>query len=71
MSDDPTTPRYPDLAVQLTGIDGNAFQVLGTCKLAMLEAGLSNEDVREFMDQACAGDYDHLLRVCAAWFDVR
>ena len=33
-------PKYPDIAVQLTGTDGNAFAVLGTVLAALRRAGI-------------------------------
>lgn len=34
-------PKYPNIEVQLTGQDGNAFYIIGTCLQAMRRAGVS------------------------------
>lgn len=63
-------PRYPDLDVQLTGQDGNAFMVLGLVTKALRGHGVPDDEVDEFMQQATAGDYDHLLATCMRWVNV-
>jgi hypothetical protein len=62
--------RFPNAKVQLTGLDGNAFLVLGRVKAALKKAGASQEEITEFMDEATSGNYDHLLATCMAWADV-
>lgn len=62
-----TTIRHPEVQVQLTGTDGNAFAVLGQVAKALRKAGI---DPTEFMAEATAGDYDHLLATCMKWVDV-
>ena len=60
-----TTPRFPDITVQLSGTDGNAYSIIGRVRRAL------PADVRaEFVDEATAGDYDHVLQTCMAWVDV-
>ena len=62
--------KYPEVIVQLTGIDGNAFAILGHCNKEAKRAGLSKAQVDEFMAEAMAGDYDHLLQTCNKYFDI-
>jgi len=64
------TPKYPNVTVQLTGQDGNAFAVLGACKKAIKKAGLDNEVWEEFQKEAMSGDYNHLLSTAMSYFDV-
>ena len=61
--------KYPYVHVQLTGKDGNAFFILGRCQGAARKAGVPNDQIKAFMDEASAGDYDHLLATCMRWFD--
>ena len=63
-------PKFPDIEVQLTGESGNAFAVLGQVKKAMEQGGVSDEDVEEFMREATAGDYDHLLQTVMKTVEV-
>jgi hypothetical protein len=63
--------KYPDITVQLTGQNGNAFMFLGLCTGAMKQAGLPKEERDAFLAAATAGDYDNLLATAMKWFDVR
>ena len=60
-------PRPP---VRLTGRDGR-LAVLGAVSAALAKAGWTSAQVDAFMDEATAGDYAHLLRVCAQYAEVR
>src|SRR5579871_2652433 len=52
--------------LQLVGIDGNAFAIMGAVSDALRRAGKS-EARQAFLKEATAGDYDHLLRVCMSY----
>ena len=62
--------RYPDVKVQLTGNDGNAYAIIGRVSTALRRAGVEPDTVREFIAEATAHDYDHLLRTCMRWVTV-
>jgi hypothetical protein len=62
--------RYPEVVVQLTGEDGNAYAILGTVQRALRQAG-HGDDVAEFFAEATSGDYNHLLGTCMRWVTVR
>ncbi len=64
-------PKYPDITVQLTGKDVNAFNILGICLSAMRQAGLSQEERDAFQAEATSDSYDHLLATCFKWFEVK
>jgi hypothetical protein len=59
---------YPDIFVQLSGTDGNAYALIGAVRRALQEAGHGDE-VREFIVEATAGDYMDLLATCMRWVD--
>jgi hypothetical protein len=63
-------PKFPDVHVQLTGQDGNAFAILAAVKRAMRLAEVSEFDIGCFAKEATTGDYDHLLKTCMEWVDV-
>ena len=69
MPADPTQPRYPDICVQLSGEDGNAFAILGRTAAALRAAGVPQEEIDGFFAEATSGDYDHLLHTTMAWVD--
>lgn len=60
-----------NVTVQLTGEDGNAFAILDKVSRALLDAGVSEGQVKVFRSEATDGDYSHLLAVCMEWVDVR
>ena len=51
--------------MQLVGLDGNAFVIMGTWRSNALRQGWSQEEVRAVLDEAQSGDYDHLLATIA------
>ena len=59
-----------NVAVQLSGNDGNAFAVMGAAKSALKEAGASKEELEQYLADSMSGDYDNLLRVAMEWVDV-
>jgi hypothetical protein len=61
--------KLPDVTVQLTGEDGNAFAVMGAVTRAMKRAG-HGDQVDTFRAEAMSGDYDHLLQTCMRWVNV-
>lgn len=65
------TPKHPEITVKLTSEDGNAFAILGRCRAAAQDAGLTSDEIAAFMDQAVAGDYDHLLQTTMRWFNCK
>jgi hypothetical protein len=65
------TPRYPDIVVQLSGEDGNAFAILGRCQRAAKQATLDPILITQFREEAMHGDYCHLLATCQTWFRVQ
>ena len=63
--------KYPNIRVQLTGQDGNAFFILGCVKGAMRKGGVPQEEVDAYMKEATSGDYNHLLATTMRWVDAR
>lgn len=62
--------KFPEVEVELLGQDGNAFFILGKVKSALTRAGVSKDDIDEYMNNATSGDYDHLLRVTMETVEV-
>lgn len=63
-------PRFPDVEVQLVGLDGNAFAILGRVSDALRKAGATSEEIDEFLAEAQSGDYDELLQTVMRWVDT-
>ena len=67
-----TTITVPDnlitATVPLVGEDGNAFAIMGRVVEALEDAGNDQSVIDAYMEQATAGDYDHLLQTLLKWF---
>lgn len=60
-----TPDKKPEL--QLSGVDGNAFMILGKARKVALANGMDWEKINA---EAQAGDYDHLLQTMMKYFEV-
>ena len=47
--------------LNLVGVDGNAFSLLGAFQVAARRQGWLTERIAEVTTEARSGDYDHLL----------
>lgn len=63
-------PIYPDIEVELSGQDGNAFAIVSRTARAMGRGGVSMEQVDLFREEATSGDYEHLLAVVQKWVRI-
>jgi hypothetical protein len=61
---------HPEVSVQLTGTDGNAFAILGKVTRALTRAGVPKAERDAFLAEAVSGDYDHLLQTAMRWVAV-
>ncbi len=62
--------KYPEIEVQLTGNDGNAFAIMGAVRKALRRANVSPDEIDEYTKQSTSGDYDNLLFVAMSWVTV-
>lgn len=57
--------------VKLTGVDGNAFVIMGVCRRAWIKAGNKDSSWLPIQQEMKSSDHDHLIRVAMKHFDVR
>jgi len=62
--------KYPEVHVKLVGEDGNALAIISRVQRALQLAGVQEVELKEFIDDAMSGDYDHLLAACTKWVVV-
>lgn len=67
--DDPDV-KYPHIAVQLAGEDGNAFSIIGRVSTALRHGKVSREEIEAYCTEAMSGDYDNLLQTTMRWVSV-
>jgi len=53
----------------LIGIDGNAFNVMGYTRRAMVREGFTREEIDSYLKDAMSSDYNHLLAVSVEMID--
>jgi hypothetical protein len=62
--------KYPEIEVQLTGQDGNAYAIMGAVQKALRKAEVPKEQIDEYLKESMSGDYNHLLRTAMSWVSV-
>ena len=62
--------KYPDVVVELTGIDGNAFSIMGATQKAMRRAGIPKEECDQYFTEATSGNYDDLISTTMKWVSI-
>ena len=65
-----TTTTKHNVKVALIGQNGNAFAIIGKVRKALCKAGVSDEEIKQYCDEAMAGDYNNLLCVTMQWVEV-
>lgn len=55
------SPKFPDIEVELSEQDGNAFSIIGRVSRALRKAGHEKE-AADFREEAMGGDYDNVLQ---------
>ena len=64
------TGTQPKPTVKLIGTDGNAFAILGRVKREMRRAGADPDYIDQYLKEAMAGDYNHLLATTMEYVNV-
>lgn len=63
-------PKYPDIEVELSGQDGDAFMIIGRVQRALRNAGVDKEEITRYVDEATSGDYDNVIQTTARWVEI-
>lgn len=62
--------KYPEIEVELSGRDGNAFSIMGSVKNALRKAGVPKEEQDQYFQEATSGDYDNVILTSMKWVTV-
>ena len=57
------------IQLDLVGIDGNAYAIMGTFQRQARREGWTKEEIDSVLKEAQSGDYDHLLKTIMAHCD--
>lgn len=55
------------IKLNLIGIDGNAFSIMGAFSSQAKKENWKKEEIKEVLDEARTGDYDHLLHTIMSY----
>ena len=61
--------KFPNVKVDLTNIDGNAFSIMGHVIREMRRQKISQKDIDEYKRECMSGDYDNLLVTTMKYVD--
>ena len=63
-------PIHQEVKLNLNGVDGNAFSILGAMHKVLRKAKVPQADIDAITKEATDGDYDHLLQTVMLAVDV-
>ena len=55
--------------LNLVGLDGNAFSLMGAFQKAARRQGWKAEEIKPILDECMSGDYNHLLATLAGVYE--
>jgi hypothetical protein len=56
------TMHCEPIKLNLIGLDGNAFSLMGAFQRAARKQGRTPEEIKAVLDDCMSGNYDHLLQ---------
>lgn len=62
--------RFPEIEVELSSHDGNAFAIISTVRCELRRAGATADEESEFVTEAMSGNFDHVLQTVMQWVEV-
>jgi len=63
-------PKYPNIHVQLSGTDGNAYAILGAVQKGLRDGGVDKDECDTFYSEATSGDYNNVIQTAIRWVDI-
>jgi hypothetical protein len=57
--------------VKLVGTNGNSVALIAKARESLRKSGMSSQEIKEFVDDAMSGDYDHVLRTIMKYCEIR
>jgi hypothetical protein len=64
-------PKYPDITVRLSQINGNAYSIIAAVTDALRRDGVGRDQIQAYKTEAMSGDYDNLLMTTMRWVETR
>ena len=63
-------PKYPEIVVNLSECDGNAYMLMAKVRKALKRGGISEDEQNAFTEEAKSGDYFNVIDTCEKWVTV-
>jgi len=63
--------KYPEIEVQLSGNDGNAYSIMGAVSKALKRAEVPQIEIDQYINRSTSGDYDYLLQTAASYVTIK
>ncbi len=64
------TPKYPEIKADLWENRGNPFSIIAEIRIKMRAAGLPDDEIKQFFDEATRGSIMDLIDVCERWVTI-
>jgi hypothetical protein len=64
------SPKYPNISVSLSDIDGNAFNIMANITKALRKNDVSDEQIEQYLAESTASDYNNLLSTASKWVNI-
>ena len=62
--------KFPDVNIELIGQDGNAMSIIGRVLKALRKGGATDDEQKEYLDEAMSGDYNNVIQTTMRWVNV-
>jgi len=62
--------KYPEITVELSDSDGNAYAIISKVVRALRKGSVSETYITKFKKEAMSYDYDNVLQTCMKWVNV-
>jgi hypothetical protein len=62
-----TEPRYPEARANVSQANGNPFTIMKVVTEALMYAGVSLEEVKQYGEESVAADFDDVAKVASRW----
>jgi hypothetical protein len=56
--------------IDLSAIDGNAYAIMGAAQRKLKQAGASQEEINQYLDESMSSDYENLVATVGKWLVV-
>lgn len=56
--------------IDLSTIDGNAYAIMGAAQRILKQAGATEKEISQYLEESMSGDYENLVATVGKWLIV-